>query len=212
MKTVPHFFIACIVFSSASAFAGCRSDVPSGGAEDLSVVSPTFEVSNDEGQRTVTTLGTLKNASSDCLESVVIEIKYFDAKNALIDTVTQPIYGVVVPPKQEVAFRVRDSAARPKDAYSSQTLRVVSADSRGSRNAKPQSNSPFVEFLVSWGPMLLLVGVWIFFMQRMKRKDSPQGRTLALFEQQNAILVAQNNLLARIAAATEGKAVQRDGA
>lgn len=169
-------------------------------------MEPTLSVSESEGQRIVTTLGALKNASSDCLDSIVVEVKYFDSKKTLIDTVTQPLYGVVVPPKQEVAFRVRDAAAQPKESYATQAVRVVSADVRGTRNAKQPANSPFVDFLVSWGPMLLLIGVWIFFMQRMKRKDSPQGKTLAMFEQQNAILEAQNGILSRIAAAAEGKA------
>lgn len=153
----------------------------------------------------VTTLGALKNSSADCLEKVVVEIKYFDTKRTLIDTVTQPLYGVVVPAKQEAAFRVRDDAAQSKDAYATQSVRVVSAEVRGSRNTKQPASSPFVDFLVSWGPMFLLIGVWIFFMQRMKRKDSPQSRTLAMFERQNAILEAQNSLLARIATAAEGK-------
>ena len=47
--------------------------------------------------------------------------------------------------------------------------------------------------------MLLLIGVWIYFMQRMKRKDSPQERTLTLIEQQNTLLAAQVKVLERIA-------------
>ena len=188
-----------------SALACAKGEGPPGSAEDLKVVDPAFSISDAEGRRTVTTLGSLKNSSTDCLDGIVVEVKYYDTKRGLIDTVTQPLYGVVVPAKQEVAFRVRDDAAQSKDSYAAQTVRVVSADVRGSRNAKQQANSPFIDFLVSWGPMLLLIGVWIFFMQRMKRKDSPHGRTLAMFEQQNAILEAQNGLLARIAAAAEGK-------
>ena len=33
---------------------------------------------------------------------------------------------------------------------------------------KVQENSLFMAFLMSWGPMLLLIGVWIFFMRQMQ--------------------------------------------
>jgi hypothetical protein len=39
----------------------------------------------------------------------------------------------------------------------------------------------------------------------MKRKDSPQSRSLALIEQQNAVLQAQNGLLERLVAAAENR-------
>lgn len=193
-----------LAMACTAAGAACRSDAPTAGAADLSVLSPLFTVSDDEGHRTVTTLGTLKNASPTCLGDIVIEVKYFDAKQTLIDTVTQPVYGMVVPGEQEVAFRVRDDAARPKAEYASQSVRVVSADPRTGRPGKPQSaSSPFVDFLIGWGPMLLLIGAWIFFMQRMKHKDSPQQRTIALIEQQNALFASQVQLLDRLAAAAE---------
>ena len=34
--------------------------------------------------------------------------------------------------------------------------------------------------LVNWFPMLLLIGVWIFFMRQINRKDSPQAQSLRL--------------------------------
>ena len=36
-------------------------------------------------------------------------------------------------------------------------------------NAKPEADSPwYMSLLVSWFPMLLLIGVWIFFMRQMQ--------------------------------------------
>ncbi|WP_157615512.1 hypothetical protein [Rhizobacter sp. Root404] len=167
----------------------------------MSIVSPSLDVSEEDGQRNITTLATLKNSSSGCLQSVVIEAKYFDDRGLMIDTVTQPIYGIVVMPNQEVAFRIRDAAARPKSFYSTQALRVVSADAGSARNSRslPISKS-IIDFLASWGPALLLIAVWTYLVHRMKQKDSPQGRTIALFEQQNALLDTQNHLLSSIAA------------
>ena len=202
-------FVLCL-FGAFSNAANACSDAESAKAsvDSLSVTANSFSISEADGRRMITTLGSMKNSSEACFDSVVVEVKYLDAKNSLIDTITQPLYGVVAPPSAEVAFRVRDEAALAKEAYASQVIRIVSAEPRkASRGAKPQSGwSVFVDFVASWGPMLLLIGVWIFFMQRMKRKDSPQGRQLALFEQQNATLEAQNVFLARIAAASEARA------
>jgi cell division protease FtsH len=36
-------------------------------------------------------------------------------------------------------------------------------------NAKPESESPwYMSILVSWFPMIVLIGVWIFFMRQMQ--------------------------------------------
>jgi len=35
-------------------------------------------------------------------------------------------------------------------------------------NAKPEDDSPWFQVLLSWVPMLLLIGVWIFFMRQMQ--------------------------------------------
>ena len=212
MKSLKHTFALILSLACVPALACIRSEGPPGSASDLAVIDPLFSFSENGGQRVVNTLGTIRNASVDCFSDVVIEVKYFDAKSNLIDTVTEPLYGVVVPGKQEVAFRVRDAAAQSKEAYVSQSVRVVSADVRTGRVGKKGSSSAWVELLISWGPMLLLISVWIFFMARMKRKDSPQGRTLAMFEQQNSILTSQNDLLARIASALEAKSSQRTDA
>ena len=34
--------------------------------------------------------------------------------------------------------------------------------------AKPPSESPWFEIIVSWLPMIILIGVWIFFMRQMQ--------------------------------------------
>ena len=41
--------------------------------------------------------------------------------------------------------------------------------------AKPPEESPWFQVLLSWVPMLLLIGVWIFFMRQMQggRRQGP---------------------------------------
>jgi ATP-dependent Zn protease len=103
-----------------------------------------------------------------------------------------------------------DAAAKPKEAYATQEARVLSAEPRISRQ-KPKLTlwSTFGDLLLSWGPMFLLIGVWIYFMQRMRRKDSPQERSIALLQQQVELSKVQSQFLAQIATALEALATPR---
>jgi len=170
----------------------------------LKVSDTTFNFSKEDGHSTITTIGTVKNLSGMRVDELVVEVKYFDQAKRLIDTVTQPLYGVVIPPSQEVSFRVRDAADKSKEAYVSSSVRVVSAEQRevNSPNSK-KSSSIWLETFVSWLPMLLLIGVWVFFIKKMNKKDSPQRRTLELIENQNSILSKQLEALDRLASAVE---------
>jgi ATP-dependent Zn protease len=186
-----------------------RTDGPPGSAQDLEIIAPTLSYSANADGNVITTMGSLKNSSANCLEHITIEVNYFDAQNTLIDTVTDSVYATIAPPKDQVSFRVSGTARMPKEAYASQKVRVLFAEPRVSRQAqKKEENSFFVDLFVSWFPMLLLIALWIFFMQRMQTKNSPQGKQLEIFEKQNAILEAQNALLARIANAVENKAAR----
>jgi hypothetical protein len=42
--------------------------------------------------------------------------------------------------------------------------------------------------LSNWGPLLLLIGVWIFFMLRLGRKDGPAQQSLAEMRRHNEAL------------------------
>ena len=179
------------------------SEGPRGTAQDLTVVSPAFSVADDDDERTITTVGLLRNGSSACIDAIRVEVRYFDARNALIDTATSQLYQVEVPAGQEVAFRVRTDAARTKERYASQLVRVVSVGAPGKQKSPPAPESFLVQLVSSWGPMLLLIGVWVFFMRKINRKDSPQAQSLRLIEQQNALFDAQNRLLERLAIAAE---------
>lgn len=58
-------------------------------------------------------------------------------------------------------------------------------------SAKPSDDSPwYMSVLISWIPMLLLVGVWIFFMRQMQA-----GGTKAMsFGRSKAKLISQDNI------------------
>jgi len=176
------------MFFSLTVFAACGQRLPF----DPSLVSITdtsLTYAKNDGASSITTIGTIKNSSESLIEDIVVEVKYFNAEKSLIDVVTKPIYGLVVPASQEVAFRIREIADKPKAAYVSSSVRVISAEQRAIQ--QPQSRQPsfsWSDLLASWGPMLLLIAVWIFFMRGMNKKGSPQVRTVELIEKQNAIL------------------------
>jgi hypothetical protein len=50
------------------------------------------------------------------------------------------------------------------------------------------SNTTAIDFLSNWFPLLLLVGVWIFFMRQTRGADSPQQQALAEQKRHNAAL------------------------
>lgn len=203
MKHRTLFLLLALGLAMQVASACPPSDGARGTVQDLTVVSPTFGITADQDERTITTVGLLRNGSSACIDGIRVEVRYFDAKNALIDTVTSQLYQVEVPAGQEVAFRVRTDAARAKDLYASQLVRVVSVGAAGKQKSLPAPESLLVQLVSSWGPMLLLIGVWIFFMRKINRKDSPQAQSLRLIEQQNVLFDTQNKLLERLAIAAE---------
>ena len=201
-----HLFLIALLLVTLSNFSYACTATNSEGASsaNLTLSISSLNVSEGKGERMLTTLGSIKNSSGACFDTIVVEVKYYDAKQVLIDTITQTMYDLVVPPTQDVAIRIRDAASHPSDAYASQKARIVSANNRAPRISKtPPAKSMLVEILINWAPMLLLIVVWIFFMLSMKGKNSPQSKTIQLIEQQNEILRSQNALLERIASAAE---------
>ena len=170
----------------------------------LSATMASLEVTQEQTRRSVASLGTIKNSSSGCFDDVVVEVKYFDSTHKLIDTVVKPLYGVVVSPHGETAFRVLDAAAKEKEAYASQEVRVLSAEPKFSRQKrKPTLSSTLGDVLQSWGPMILLLAIFAYFMRRVLSKNSPQARSISLLQQQVELSQAQTQHLARLATALE---------
>jgi len=202
--------LGIVMFAFACTATACAEQHELAGASDVLKVSDTvFNYSQEEGRNVITTIGTIQNTSTARAEELVMEVRYFDKNKGLVDSVTQPLFGVVVPPGQQVSFRVRDSADKPRAAYSSSVARVVSAEQQAPSQSRGKSNSSFLtDILISWGPMLLLIGVWIYFMKRVNRKDSPQQKTIDLIQEQNSTLARQLEVLERLAIAAEKAATK----
>jgi hypothetical protein len=166
------------------------------------VVTPTsLNVEVEGGHRVVTTLATVRDPLAVCFDRIVVEGQYFDANKAHVDTVTQMLEFPVLAGR-EVAFRVRDEAARDKSAYVSQSVRIVSADPRRVVASKEEPGV-LLGLILSWAPMLLLIGVWGLFVRRTNRASSPNGRIASAAEAQTLALNAQTAALERVVAALE---------
>ena len=195
------FLGLALVCGAGLSFAACKGTSASGDASALIVMPTSLVVSDDAGHRIVTSLGSIHNPSGVCFEHLVVEVQYFDAAQAHVDTVTQGM-DVVAPAGEDVAFRIRDDAAREKGAYVSQTMRVVSADPRV-RRAAPEQPGVWLGLFLSWAPMLLLIAVWIFVMRLYLGRKSPSARSAEMLERQSIAIEAQSKLLERIALAME---------
>lgn len=167
----------------------------------LKVLRATLSYEKEEAGGMVTTLAAVRNTAAVCVENLVVEVNYFDADKKLVDTVTQLLYGVVLPPSQEVSFRVRDTAARDKGAYAAVQVRIVAAEQRAGRARRSEDSA--WKWLESWGPMLLLIGVWIVVLVRSRGRNSPYGKTIALLEAQTAAQARQIAALERLGDAVE---------
>jgi ATP-dependent Zn protease len=204
VKFVAYFLTAflSIVFAQSFTYA----ELSAAPLQNLSVTEATFDFTVERDHSFIITLGSIKNTSPVCFDNVVVEVKYFDGNKKLIDTITQSLYDIVVPASGEVAFRVRDAAAKSKDLYVTQNIRVVSAEPREpDKKTISDARSQFIDIFLSWVPILLLIGVWIYFILKFRGKGSAQERSLMLMQQQNAILEAQSGLLERLAKAIEAR-------
>jgi ATP-dependent Zn protease len=170
----------------------------------LAISATSMDISQEKEQRTVATFGTIKNTANVCFDDVIIEVNYFDLNNKLVDTVVQSPYDMVVPATEEVSFRVLATAAKPKDSYVTQSVRILNAEPRfGRHNRTKKSSDTIKELAISLAPIVLLIAVWAFFIRRYQRKGS-------LMDQQITAINEQNRILERIATAIEIKTAGRD--
>ncbi len=194
MKSGSMVLVLALAFASAAhAYVDQR---PLEDADKLLAVSNVvISYAKEEGHGVVTAMGTIRNTSGARAVELVVEVKYFDRNKTLVDNATQKLYGIAIPAGRDVSFRIRDSAAKPEAAYASAVARVVAAE----QQIVPQTRSTgssVPEILINWLPMAIFIGVFLYFIRKMSRKDSPQRRSLELIEK-------QIQTLERIAAAAE---------
>lgn len=196
------FLAPLLALVLSNALACAEHDLPDAGSS-VQVAETSVITSKNDGPLLVTVLGTLKNTTGKRIENLVIEAKLTDASGKVIDVLSERVYGLVVPAGQDVAFRLQAPAAAGPDAYAGARARVVSAEAHApfTPRAAKSVPHPVIDLLVSWGPMILLIAVWLFMMRRYSGKGSTQDKMLAAIGEQNTLLARQIAAIESIAAA-----------
>ena len=149
-------------------------------------------------------VGELRNDSDTDIDSIVIESKFYDADDNLVDASTDQLYTVTVPAHGNAAFRAQFLAAADADVYVRHESRIMSensyADYANTCGGDGEGlGGVLISLLISSIPILLLIGVWIYFMRRTMGKNSAQTKSLELIEKQVDLIAEQNSALRDIA-------------
>jgi len=207
-RTSVLFFLLTVPFVSNVALSA-------DGAEDLLLEVTQSSMTYIQREDTVflTSVGYLKNLSSQNISDITLEAQFFNADGDLIDTTNDKIYGVELSGNSTMAFKLQTYPAKEQEEYASHKVRVISFDRERVSECKASTSRPpvsapkkralWLDILISWFPMLLLIGVWIYFIKRMGGKGSQQNRTIDLIETQNGLFSKQNKSIDRIAKAIE---------
>jgi len=174
----------------------------------LKVVNTSVITSKSGGAPIVTVIGELRNNTNNKIDELVVEAKLTNSNGKVIDVISGPIYGLVIPAGQQVAFRLQEPAAADQSSYSGVKVRIISGESyihtRPLHNSK-NNYSPYTEILISWAPMILIILVWIVMAKKFSGKGSNQAKMLAALSEQNSLLEKQVAAIESIASASNKK-------
>ena len=197
--TFGSLFVILTLFFSINAIAS--SSKPSF-QDSLKIVESKFHYSSKKDEYNfVTCLGTVENNSDKSWDEIVFQVQYFNSQNELIDTATDYNYSMVVPANDKITFRIRAGADRGQEEYKTHKIRITSAKLASCNSVKRKKKSAFMEILISWTPMLILIAVWIFFMRKYQGKNSPQKKIIEIQERQCKLVQEQNILFEKLVGA-----------
>lgn len=180
--------------------------------DSLKIVDSKIHYSTNKNEANlISCIGTLENLSNKSWNELVFEVQYFNSENQLIDTTSEYDYSITIPAHDTIAFRVTGHAIHEASDYQAHKVRITSAtpESRNdpaSSKSKRKRISVFIDILISWTPMLILIAVWIFFMRKYQGKKSPQRKILELQEKQCKLVEQQNALFEKLIEAIKNKA------
>lgn len=146
-------------------------------------------------------LGKVVNTSGEKLEDPNFEARFYDANGQLVDALHEMTFGLALLPGQEVTVRLMGAASHQADRYASVQIGLISGDFVPA--VKPRSSGLawggwLWSLLASWGPMLLLIGVWIWVLKRSNGINY-QKDVLELMKHQNETLARQAAAIEKIA-------------
>lgn len=196
--------ILALLISNASACVD--HELPEASAS-VEIAEASVSTTKNNGPLFVTVLGALKNTTNNKIDNLVLEAKLTDANGKVVDVLTEHVYGLVVPASQQVAFRLQAPAAASPNSYAGVQVRVVSAEAHAPSvpRAAKKETSRIIDWLVSWGPMILLIVVWVFLARKYSGKGSVQDKMLVALGEQNSLIARQISAIESIATAANAK-------
>jgi ATP-dependent Zn protease len=211
MLIMKKLIVVLLALIALNATACADHDFPEAGSS-IQVTEASWSTSKNDGPLILTVLGTLKNPTNNRVENLVVEAKLIDRNGKVIDILTGHVYGLVIPAGQQVAFRLQSSAAASQSAYTAVEARVISAEAHPPRTPDPkkEERNEMLEYIISWIPMVIFIGVWAFLARRYNGKGSIQDKVLIAINEQNSLLTKQISAIESIAAAANSQRPAND--
>ncbi|PAT31447.1 hypothetical protein [Vandammella animalimorsus] len=199
----PALLAASLAFAAALTAAQANATAPGYDTVRLSDIDYSYSAPA-EGQAccgALTALGKATNTSDLALENPVFEVQFFDAQGKLIDAFNDVTYGLKLPPWQDMMVSLSGRARYEAGRYASAQIRLISGEftEAGSHQHAPAfSQTVWMRLLLNWGPMLLLIGVWLWLVRRSGGSTYSRD-LLTLVQEQNQLLARQVAALKRLA-------------
>lgn len=171
--------------------------------KSLFITDSETSYSNQETCPMITCLGKIQNRSEINWEDITIEAQFFNASGQLVDTLTESNYDQIASAGKEISFRIRGRADKPIDQYVTHIAKVTWASEMTNAYKKSKRSERWFDILISWMPMILLIGVWLFFIRRISHKNSPQKLSLEALQKHTDLCSIQNGFIERLAVAAE---------
>jgi hypothetical protein len=93
----------------------------------LTILETTHKYAKDDCGSFITILGKLRNQTEKTWSDVHFEVKFYNDKNELVDTLNPELYSIVIPPKKDASFRIREKAAAPEGQYKRYEIKISKA-------------------------------------------------------------------------------------
>ncbi|WP_347485143.1 hypothetical protein ABFV80_003038 [Vandammella animalimorsus] len=200
-----HCFLLSATLTCAAALAAATARAQAPGYDTVRLSNVDYSYSAPaEGKAccgALTALGKATNTSEQVLEDPVFEAQFFDAQGKLIDAFNELTFGLKLPPGQDMMVNLSGRARYDAGRYASVQIRLISGDftePSSGQHASALSHTVWMQLLLNWGPVLLLIGVWLWLVRRSCGTTYSRD-LLASVQEQNQLLARQVAALERLA-------------
>ena len=93
----------------------------------LIIAETTHKYGKDDCGSFIAILGKLKNQTEKTWTDVHFEVKFYNEKNELVDALNSQLYSIIISPKKEMSFRIREKAAALESQYKRHEIKITKA-------------------------------------------------------------------------------------